>query len=418
MTNRFATALRSGLIAGLLALGTQAATAATVSRSLIIDLGDGVIGNPSTIDPPNLDFFVDDQPTGYTPFSLAVGDTLDLHVSFADGAALRVLDAIDGEERVTFGFAFFTGLTNTLTNLSLTGVSGAPVDTSSGPVAFNCANCLVAGALDINLTDSVIEFTGLHITFELTGGASRDFTGAEQADFYVIGGGFEIIAAAVPAPMPLALLATGLLGLAVLRRRRWMPLAGAACAAALLATPAAAAPSSYIVTGTAVGTLGGTDFAGALTVTITGDTDDIVSNVAGTRHTNETIGTVIDIPGLGSFSVTGDDYLFVRQASDTIGYGVNGLPVCCDIIQFSGPAFDTYDLRTSLGPLAFPTDLSIAAWIDVPTSGGLLTLTSYIDNTFQAVVDAPAEVPEAGALAMLACGLIGFACSRPRRRTT
>jgi hypothetical protein len=417
MTTGIGAVLRAGLVAGLLALAAQAATAAVVSRSLTIDLGDGVVGNPSVIDPPNLDFFVNNQPTGFTPFSLTVGDTLDLQVSFADGAALRVLDAIDGEERVTFGFSFFTGLTNTLTNLSLTGVSGAPVDTSSGPVVFNCTNCLNAGALDINLTDSVIEFTGLHITFELTGGANRDFTGAEEADFYVIGGGTEIVAAAVPAPMSLALLASGLLGLAASRRRLGVGLAAALCAGALLAAPATAAPATYIVTGTAIGTLDGNAFSGVLTVTISGDTADIVVSGGGTRHRNTVLSTVIDVPGFGAVSVTGPDYVFVNQNFDKFGYGVEGIsPLCCDIIQFEDPAFDTYDLTTSLGPLAFPTNLSTQTWGNVPTSGGLLTVTSYIDNTASAVADAPVEVPETGALAVLACGLLGLACSRPRRR--
>jgi hypothetical protein len=189
-------------------------------------------------------------------------------------------------------------------------------------------------------------------------------------------------------------------------------LAVALGAAAVLAMPAAAVPISYIFAGTAVGTLDGQTFSGALTVTASGDTAD-VTPLSGNKFVNGVVSTVIDIVGLGSVSVTGDDAVFVAQNSTKIGYNVQGLPICCDIIQFQNPEYATYDLVSAIGPIPFGSDLSIAAWGDVPTSGGLLTVTSFTDNTFRAVVDA-VDVPETGALAILACGLLGLALSRPK----
>lgn len=191
-------------------------------------------------------------------------------------------------------------------------------------------------------------------------------------------------------------------------------LAAALCVATLAAMPAAAAPVSYTFTGVVEGMLDNQAFSGLLTVTASGDTDDVTSNPAGTRFRNDAVSTVIDIPGFGSFSVTGDDYVFNIQSSDVLGYGVQGIPICCDIIQVDDPAFDAYELTTSIGPIGFPSNPSLPDWVDVPTSGGLLTVTSFADGSFRAVV---VDVPEGDALAILAIGLLGLACSRPRRRT-
>ncbi len=188
----------------------------------------------------------------------------------------------------------------------------------------------------------------------------------------------------------------------------------AIAAAALLASPAVASPISYIFTGTTAGTLGGQGFSGLLTLTATGNTADVIFNGSST-YRNDIITTVIDLPGLGPVTVTGTDYVFDHQGAQKIGYGVNGIPLCCDIIQFIDPAYATYDLMSAIGPLAYPTNLSLADWIDVPTTGGLLTLSRFDVGTFQAVM--AASVPEPGMIALFASGLASLGLIRRRRRT-
>jgi hypothetical protein len=164
---------------------------------------------------------------------------------------------------------------------------------------------------------------------------------------------------------------------------------------AAFAGSASAVPITYVFTGTATGTLGGieggTSFQGALlTVTATGDTNNVTFDSETGTYNNNTLSTTITIAGVGTMTVTpGEgnyDYVFDNQGSQKIGYGVTGLQqgFCCDIIQFVNTAYQTYGLTTSIGPLPFDSDLSIGDWVDVPTSLGALTLTSYTNNTFAA----------------------------------
>jgi len=182
----------------------------------------------------------------------------------------------------------------------------------------------------------------------------------------------------------------------------------------LFGMPARAVPITYIFAGVAAGTLGGTSFSGILTLTATGDTTDVT--LSGSTYRNDNVATVIDIPGLGSVSVTGPDYMFDNQGATKIGYGVTGIPNCCDIIQQVDPIFATYDLTTAQSLLPFGPDLSVGDWVDVPTSGGLLTLTRFDFNTFEAVLGA-VPVPETGGLAIFSCGLLGLVFSRRWNRT-
>lgn len=161
-----------------------------------------------------------------------------------------------------------------------------------------------------------------------------------------------------------------------------------------------AAPVSYIFRADVAGVLGTTPVSGPFTLIAQGDTTSVALN--GNAWSLVPTSVTITIGGQDLTLNAPTTYVFDNVNSGKIGFGVNGLPVCCDIIQQVRPEYDSYNLQSSIGPLAAAANLSLVAFGQVPTSGGLLTITTMESNTFQAIV--AGEVPEPGAMALLASG--------------
>lgn len=58
------------------------------------------------------------------------------------------------------------------------------------------------------------------------------------------------------------------------------------------------------------------------------------------------------LAGVGSFAVTDDSHVFSRPDCGSVGFGVQGLVHCCDIIRIANAAFGGYDRDTAIGPAA------------------------------------------------------------------
>lgn len=188
-----------------------------------------------------------------------------------------------------------------------------------------------------------------------------------------------------------------------------------AATALLFSFGANAAPVTYLFRGDIVGTLNGVPVSGLLNLNVTGDTNNITH--PSQSYFLETLGgATFDLASVGSFTVTNSAYVFARPDLGWVGFGVNGIPSCCDIIQIANPAaFTGYDLQDDIGPFGGPPNPSLADWFNVPTTAGLFTVTAMSNNTFQAIVG---TVPEPGLPALLALAGAAAWCASRRRRPT
>lgn len=182
------------------------------------------------------------------------------------------------------------------------------------------------------------------------------------------------------------------------------------------AVAAAAAPITYIYTGTGSGSIGGTPFTdAAFTITGMADTDDLASCGGGCQEINHTA-TNVTIDGIGTFTITSPLRTFLN--------GTPGLsrqdPPGGDLYSLYGGDFAGWDLVSNWGPLN--TTGSILQWASpqVNTSGGVLVFTDNgtTPGTFQAVLGQAAEaIPTLSqwGTVLLACLLMCVAIWRIRR---
>ena len=174
---------------------------------------------------------------------------------------------------------------------------------------------------------------------------------------------------------------------------------------------------TFTFTGTATGTIGGTVFTGAsLVVTGMGDLST-VSCVAGTCDLDVGAGLAsFTIGGIGSGTFSDETYFFDNQVSVLAGTpaGLVGFGDGSDDIQMYGALiggnaiFSTYDLQSAVGPLGPQvTDGSTSDWVNLPTSLGGFTVSSFTNFTFQATA-ATTSTPEPGSLVLAGIGLAGL----------
>jgi hypothetical protein len=168
-------------------------------------------------------------------------------------------------------------------------------------------------------------------------------------------------------------------------------------------TAAEAEPIDYIFTGTGAGELGNTSFENAtFTVLIPADTNNVVLLVTDT-FVNQFLTGTIEISGIGAGSFTEPLYVFDYQPNQIVGFGnfIEG-----DLINVSvnGVGLDTYDLRSSFGPISTSTPF-FSQFNNVVLDIGTLTFTNVSYATFEATT----PVPEPATMLLLGSGLLGLA---------
>jgi hypothetical protein len=184
-------------------------------------------------------------------------------------------------------------------------------------------------------------------------------------------------------------------------------------AALLPLSIAAAAPITYVFSGTASGSISGKSFSDvSFTVTAVADTVNVPAPTAGDITFTPTTVTINNSASSQPVSVA-DAYVFDNQSLQKVGFGLGQ-----DDIQFDDPSFATYNMKTSTGPFFEASDPSIADWVDMPTSKGDLTVTSLTNLTFTATLSgssAPSAVPLPSAAGLSLAGLTLCAIAAYRR---
>jgi hypothetical protein len=189
----------------------------------------------------------------------------------------------------------------------------------------------------------------------------------------------------------------------------------------LSATPSIAVPITYTeqVTG-ASGSLGGTSFANA-TVTLTMNND--TTNVSGSSPSFfnvQTMPLMLNVTGFPTATFTDTIQAAVNQtmslASPNAGFGDN--TAVQGILFTKNASFNTYDLKTSIGPLMGTAIFTLGE--SFFTSDGSFVLNTVTGQASFTATVSPVPLPTLPApasLALLVVGLAGLGLIEYRRKS-
>jgi hypothetical protein len=155
---------------------------------------------------------------------------------------------------------------------------------------------------------------------------------------------------------------------------------------------------TFTFDGTGSGTLGGSAFSDeAFTITVIADTLDVASCGSGVVSV-DSLSADIFISGfeVATFSISTRVF---DHSSGALGFS-RGTCVGADLLDIRDDAFMTYDLTTSIGPIFVAQPFAVEQFLNIPTTGGILTMRSAQDITFNAETESGTGVsaPERSSL--------------------
>lgn len=174
-----------------------------------------------------------------------------------------------------------------------------------------------------------------------------------------------------------------------------------------------ALPVTYQFSGTANGDVSGVTFGNAaFTIRVVTDTDGIFELSPGIFRV-ESFASSIDLAGFGLGQFITPHAVFVNQDVPALGFAA-GL----DLLDLFEPAFATYDLSSSFGPIFEASPVAVEQFTNQPTTLGAITFFSAHSVTFVATVVPEAStatlfVVGAAANMFMACHGFGMARRRP-----
>jgi hypothetical protein len=160
--------------------------------------------------------------------------------------------------------------------------------------------------------------------------------------------------------------------------------------------------------GTGSGTLDGSAFSDeAFTITLIAETADVVSCGSDVLSV-DSLYAYIFIPDfeVATFSISTRVF---DHRSGALGFS-QGTCGGSDLLDIRDDAFVTYDLTTSIGPIFVAQPFALEQFANIPTTGGILTMSSARDITFNAATEsgtAP-QVPKRSSSLVFDSGLRGI----------
>lgn len=177
-----------------------------------------------------------------------------------------------------------------------------------------------------------------------------------------------------------------------------------------------AVPITFTYTGTGSGSLAGSVFTNvSFTIVGTGDTNNAQAFDFGNGFFINHTSAAINIAGLGVIDFLTTTRTFVNNDVGVVGFSRSG-PSGSDLLSgpFSAhPDFFTWDMQSSIGPIAGTYGLLQWNLAPVNTSAGVL---SFARTSFSGAFSASTiSVPEPSTLAIFAFGILCIFAVRQRR---